>query len=228
MSVKCALLFGSTGLIGGKVLAQLLADDSFSHVIIAGRRLPKISHPKLEKRVIEMDSLDQAPALFDVDVVFCCLGTTLRQAGSREAFRRVDYDFCVAIATAAAAAGVKRLLIVSAVNANAKSAAFYAQVKGQMEQAVSALSIPSLVFMQPSLLEDERDERRFGEEFGQVAMKLIKPLMGWSRADWLSISAQQVADAMVLAACAPEQVGVQRLRYRQIVQLAEQYQQQRG
>ncbi len=216
------LLFGATGLIGGRLLSLLLADDDISSVTVAGRRHPDIDHAKLHKVTLDLDALVDQPGLFDVDLVFCCLGTTLRQAGSKEAFRRVDYQYVVAIAHQARLANVDKLLVVSAVNANPKGVGFYAKTKGQMEQDVSALGLRNLVFMQPSLLEGERNDERFGEQAGQRVMALIKPLVGWSQASWLSVSADDVAVAMLAAAKQRQDRAVTRLRYAEIMALSKQ------
>ena len=216
-----ALLLGATGLIGNHLLKQLLTHDIYDTVRLVGRRHPDIDDPRIETVTCELDELAGcAPATFRVDVVFCCLGTTLRKAGSRDAFRKVDHDYCVAAATLAKAAGVRHFVMVSAVNANANGVSYYARVKGETERDVMALGLPRVTFMQPSLLEGERDEMRFAEEMGIKAMSLVKPLLGWTRADWLPVPAQHVATAMWMAANT-DGTACQRLRYGDIERLVE-------
>lgn len=217
------LLFGATGLIGGELLSLLLADPDISAVTIAGRSHPDVEHDKLTRCTVSLDALADHAGLFDVDVVFCCLGTTLRKAGSRRAFRQVDYRFVVAVAQQSRLADVPRVLLVSAVNANPRGVSFYARVKGQMEQDVSALGLRSLVFMQPSLLEGHRPEQRTGEQLGQVAMAMVKPILGWSKASWLSVDARAVAAAMLMASKQSQAEPVTRLRYAEITALAAHY-----
>lgn len=216
-----ALLLGATGLIGSHLLQQLLANDIYDSVRLVGRRHPESDDPRVETVTCQLDALDKcAPATFRVDVVFCCLGTTLGKAGSREAFHKVDHDYCVAAATQAKAAGVRHFVMVSAVNANAKGLSYYARVKGETERDVMALGLQRVTFMQPSLLEGERDEMRFAEEMGIKAMGLVKPLLGWTRADWLPVRAEHVATAMWMAANT-EGPACQRLRYRDIERLVD-------
>lgn len=216
-----ALLLGATGLIGSHLLRQLLEHDVYDSVRLVGRRHPDIDDPRIETVTCDLDALASCPpGTFRVDVVFCCLGTTLRKAGSREVFHKVDHDYCLAAATLAKAAGVRHFVMVSAVNANANGVSYYARVKGETERDVMALGLPRITFMQPSLLEGERDEMRFAEEMGIKAMSLVKPLLGWTRADWLPVPAVDVATAMWMAA-GTEGPACQRLRYRDIERLVD-------
>ena len=130
------------------------------------------------------------------DDVFCCLGTTIKQAGSQEAFRRVDYDYPVALARAAARDGAKRLLVVSALGADAHSKVFYNRVKGEMEGAVRAAGVTQTLFFRPSLLSGPRSEPRIGERVGLVVGAVLGPLLGRFR----PIHADLVAAAMIRAA----------------------------
>lgn len=222
MAGRRALLLGGTGLIGGYVLERLLKSDDYVSVTLIGRRHPQIEHDKLSALTCDLASLAAHANAFRVDDVFCCLGTTLRAAGSRSAFYQVDHDYCVAAAELARQEKADRFLMVSAVNASTSSRlSYYARVKGEAERDVVATGLPAVTFMQPSLLEGERDELRFGEEIGQTAMALIRPFVSWSKADWLSVSADVVADAMVGAALLPSSQAVERIRYRRMVALSD-------
>mgnify|MGYP005750202435 FL=1 len=217
-----ALLLGATGLVGARVLDRLLADDRWQQLVVISRRPLAIRHDKL--RVIEcsLEQLDTLGAEFAVDDVFCCLGTTMKQAGSRAAFARVDHDYCVTAARLARDAGAPRFLMVSAVNANSNGVSFYARTKGRAEQDVAALGIPLTVFMQPSLLQGERQQQRLAEEAGLRVMGALLPLVRWSGAAWLPVQASRVADAMVAVALFGPDTGLWRLRYRQIENYAQQ------
>lgn len=217
-----AVVLGATGLVGGLLLQRLLQRDDWQQVVVLGRRAPDISHAKLHFVEADLARMADYAAQFAVDDVFCCLGTTLRQAGSKEAFARVDLDFCVAAAQQAKAAGAKRFLMISAVNANRSGLSFYARTKGLAEQKVIEQKIPATFFIQPSLLKGQRNEFRFGEEFGLKTIGLFMPLVRWSQADWLPIEAQTVADAMVAAALTGPAAGVHRLRYRDLHKYAQQ------
>lgn len=219
---RSALLLGATGLVGGLVLKRLLASPDWRQVTVIGRRAPDIIHDKLRFVEADLGQLERHIGEFSVSDVFCCLGTTLRQAGSKEAFARVDLDFCVAAATQAKAAGVQRFLMVSAVNANRNGVSFYARTKGEAEHQIAALGLPCVVFIQPSLLKGKRGEFRFGEEVGLTTLAAVMPLVRWTQADWLPIEAQTVADAMVAAARSGPSSGVHRLRYRDMQKFAKQ------
>jgi len=225
-----ALLLGATGLVGGFVLARLLQSEEWQQVTVLGRRAPTLPAAldtdlyKNKLRFIAADLTVMADyvADFAVDDVFCCLGTTLRQAGSKAAFAQVDLDFCVAAAKQAKLAGAERFLMVSAVNANAKGMSFYARTKGQAEQQVAAEKMPVTFFMQPSLLQGKREEFRLAEELGAKGMGLVMPLLRWSEASWLPVKAEVVADAMVATALYGPTSGVHRLRYAELQKYAQQ------
>jgi uncharacterized protein YbjT (DUF2867 family) len=215
-----ALLLGATGLVGGLVLERLVARPEWSTITLLGRRHPEISSDKINRIDASLDRLPEYADAFRVDEVFCCLGTTLRRAGSREAFARVDLDYCVSAAEMAKAAAVPRFLMVSAVNANRRGLSFYARTKGEAEHRISQLGFPATVFMQPSLLQGDRPEFRLGEELGLRTLGLAMPLLRWTEADWLPVQASAVADAMVVAALHGPEQGVLRLRYGDIQRYA--------
>ena len=220
---RTALLLGATGLVGGLVLQRLLASSDWRQVTVIGRRAPGVSHEKLRFVEADLGQLERYIGEFSVTDVFCCLGTTLKQAGSKQAFARVDLDFCVAAARQARAAGVQRFLMISAVNANRNGVSFYARTKGEAEHQIAALGLPCVVFIQPSLLKGKRGEFRLGEEIGLTALAAVMPLVRWTQADWLPIEAQTVADAMVAAALHGPSAGVHRLRYRDLQKFSQQF-----
>lgn len=189
------LLAGATGLVGREINRLLAEDDGVSRVTALVRRaLPEAQrHPTLVEAVADFEALDRSPALFAVDQVICALGTTIRQAGSREAFRRVDHDYPLRIATLARAAGARHFLLVSALGANPSSPVFYNRVKGELERDVLALGFPSVTIARPSLLEGDRAEYRRGEV---IAAKFSAVIPG----RWKPVHARQVARALVLAA----------------------------
>lgn len=160
--------------MGSRLLAHLAADPAYARVVAVGRRAPALAHAKVEARLADFERLGDLPA---VDDAYVALGTTIRKAGSQEAFRRVDRDYVVAVARAARAAGARQLLLVSAVGANAQSRVFYNRVKGEAEDAVRALGYPSLHVFQPSLLVGEREERRTGERVGTLLAHVLAPVL---------------------------------------------------
>ena len=141
-------------------------------------------------------NFDRAAAIPAADDVFCCLGTTIAKAGSRDAFRKVDFEYIVGLARNARKAGAKRFLVVSSLGANAHSAVFYSRVKGETEQALQAIGFRELHLFQPSLLLGNRHESRMGERIGIAATTFITPLMLGPMRKYRPIEAQAVARAM--------------------------------
>ena len=219
MTTHRALVLGATGLIGRHLLRALLDSPHWQSVQVLTRRPLGFRHDKLHETVLPLEQMASRPDLFAVDDVFCCLGTTLRAAGSRSVFRQVDFDYCVQAAELARAQGADHFLVVSAVNASARSRVFYSRTKGQMEEAVEALDFRALTIMQPSLLLGDRSEFRTGERLAAAGMQLLRPVLGWTDADWLPVEAATVARAMLVAAREPVS-GVRRLRYSDIQRLA--------
>ncbi len=172
------LLAGATGLIGGYLLQRLLADASVGEVHVLVRRPFEHSNPKLHTHWVDFTRLPDLPPL---DEVYLALGTTLKVAGSQAGFRAVDFDANLAVAHAAQRAGAKRLGLVSAVGANAKSSIFYNRVKGELEDAIKGMAWPSLVIAQPSLLLDHRGHLgqtfRIAETIAISVGRLIAPLV---------------------------------------------------
>jgi uncharacterized protein YbjT (DUF2867 family) len=167
--------------------------------------------------MVEPAQFDKETEYFQVDDVFCALGTTLKQAGSKEAFRAVDLDLITAVGRAARDAGVQRFMMVSAVNANAHSPFFYARTKGQAERELKALKLPLLALFQPSLLLGERERPRPVEAFGIRFSKIIDPITRWTDAHWLPVSGERVAEALVGMALEGPATGVYRVRFRDFV-----------
>jgi uncharacterized protein YbjT (DUF2867 family) len=198
---RTALLVGATGLIGSCLLQRLLASERYSSVVTWARRDIGQTHPKLKVEIVDFERL--AERRVEVEDVFCCLGTTIKQAGSQAAFRRVDYDYPVALARAAARGGAKRLLVVSALGADPDSTVFYNRVKGEMEQAVRA-GVPQTILLRPSLLSGARAQERLGEKIGLVIGNIFGPLLGKYR----PIHADIVAAAMLKAAGEDRASGV--------------------
>lgn len=192
-----ALVAGATGLVGQAVLARLLADKAYSTVHTVGRRTPARQHARLVVQVTDSFNEFNAPA---VDDVFIALGTTIKVAGSREAFRAVDFDAVVAVARAARAAGATRLGVVSAMGADSRSPVFYNRVKGEMEDAVQGLGFETVVIARPSLLAGDRtalkQAPRPGEKWALAAMTLFKPLVP---NNYRAIPAADVAAALIAA-----------------------------
>lgn len=192
-----ALLLGATGLVGGHVLDLLLDDPAYGRVVVLARRPADRHHPRLEQHTVDLGRLDEHAVRFDVDDVFCCLGTTIRAAGSREAFRRVDHDYVVDAARVAAGAGARRYLLVTAAGADSRSRFFYNRVKGDAEAGVRAQPFEGVVILRPSLILGPRAERRAAEALAQrIAPALGRVMVGPLRR-YRAVHARTIARAMV-------------------------------
>jgi uncharacterized protein YbjT (DUF2867 family) len=194
-NTRRVVLAGATGLVGGHVLAGLLADEAVAEVHVVGRRPVSVSHAKLRMHVVDLRAI---PPLPTADEVYLALGTTIKVAGSREAFRAVDYDANLAVARAAYDAGARRIGLVSAMGANAKSSVFYSRVKGELEDAVLRLETSATVVVRPSLLVGDR--RRLGQP-ARRGETLAAPIMDFLRVilprNYRAISAEKVARALL-------------------------------
>lgn len=190
-----ALVAGATGLVGQAMLMLLLADARYSAIHVVGRRAPDVQHPKLVVHISATLTSWKSPAVNDV---FIALGTTLKIAGSKAAFKAIDGDAVVAIASSAKAQGASRLAVVSAMGADPRSGVFYNRVKGEMEEAVNQLGFKSIVIARPSLLAGDRgalkQPARVAEKLALMAFKWLKPLIP---AHYRAVSAHSVAMAMV-------------------------------
>jgi uncharacterized protein YbjT (DUF2867 family) len=202
MSKRTALLAGATGLTGGYVLDILLANDSFSRVITVGRRKPDREHPKLTAIEGQFNRLPDMLKGIHVDDIFCCIGTTLKKAGSRPAFYKVDFEFVLNLAEYGVDFGASQFLLMSSAGANAQSSSFYIRVKGQVENAVKFLNYRGMHILRPSLLMGQRDEIRRGERAIERLLNLVSPLMIGPLEKYRPIEARVVAAAMVYIAAA--------------------------
>jgi uncharacterized protein YbjT (DUF2867 family) len=193
---RTALIAGATGLVGAALLRRLAADADYAEVRVLGRRPPPLEAGKIRFVASDFSNLAELASELAVDDVFCCLGTTLRQAGSRAAFERVDYHMVVDLARAAHKAGAKRFLVVSAVGASARSPAFYSRVKARMEQAVGEIPFEAVHVVRPSLLLGARAEFRPGERLAQLAAPLLSLALVGPLAKYRAVEADAVAAAL--------------------------------
>lgn len=191
-----AWIAGGSGLVGGLLLRRLLDDPAFTRVVSVGRRTLPVEHPKLTQVAWDFARPLDGAALPAPAVAFCSLGTTIKKAGSREAFRAVDHGAVLAFARAARERGARAFLHVSSLGADARSGAFYLRVKGEIERDVAALGFPSTWALRPSMLDGARAELRVGERFGLLVMRALGPLLG----RWRPTPADAVARAMIAAA----------------------------
>ncbi|HEV7348727.1 NAD(P)H-binding protein [Telluribacter sp.] len=201
LSAKTALVVGATGLIGKQVVQLLLQSPAYAEVSVLVRNSLGIQDPKLKE--IEYDFSNPAPELVRGDDVFCCLGTTMKKAGSKDAFRKVDLEYPLQIGRLARQSGASQYLIVTAMGADSDSMFFYNQVKGDVQEELKALQFPMLRIFQPSLLLGNRQEARLGEKVGEWLSLLFRPLMVGPLRKYQAIDSAKVARAMVTLAQKP-------------------------
>ena len=195
--LKTILILGSTGMVGQQLLNQALASELVQRVVAPTRKaLPE--HHKLENPIVDFEHLPSSASWWQSDAVLCALGTTIKQAGSKQQFRHVDYDYVIQAATLAHAAGTNCFVLNSSLGADASSGNFYLKVKGQLEHDLTALGFQSLTLIRPSLLDaGTRPESRPGEQIGlwfSKRMSLIIPKR------YQPIATENVARAMLHAA----------------------------
>lgn len=200
MSPKSAVIAGATGLVGGFCLDELLASPHYEAVTAIARRQLGVEHAKLRERVVSFDAPHEWDDAVRGNDVFCCLGATMRNAGSRDAFRKVDYQYPLALAEMCKAQGASQFVLVSSIGARAGSRSYYLRVKGELEGALGRLGFASLVIMRPSLLLGTRLERRPGETFAKLVAHIVAPWLHGPFRKYRPVHARTVARVMVEAA----------------------------
>lgn len=174
--MKRVLLAGASGMVGREVLRQALADPRVGEIVAPARR-PLAADAKLRNPLVDFDALPADAAWWKVDAVICALGTTIRDAGSQAAFRKVDHDYPLAVARQALAHGAATFVLTSASGVNADSRIFYSRTKGELERDLRALGYRSLCLVRPGLLGGERERRRPLEHAGMKLLGAIGPLL---------------------------------------------------
>ncbi|MBI1945107.1 MAG: NAD(P)H-binding protein [Deltaproteobacteria bacterium] len=215
MSGRVVAVAGASGLVGSALVRALAADERVARVVCLVRRalappaeLP--GHDKLEQRTVAaFDEAALAAAMpKDVDDAYCCLGTTIKVAGSQEAFFKVDHDAVVAFARAARSAGARRFVVVSSQGADRHSLSFYLRVKGDMEAAVTRVGFEAAHLIRPGILDGQRAQTRPGEALGIAVARGVSQLFGGPRFKYAPIRAETVARAMVALAFGEERGAV--------------------
>jgi uncharacterized protein YbjT (DUF2867 family) len=195
--MKNALLAGASGLVGKELLHQLLEHPGYKRIFIIVRKQIQLDHPKLNQLIVDFDKIEGLDIYEPIDEVFCTLGTTIKKAGSQEAFRKVDLDYVLSLGKFCEVHEVRKFLVVSAMGADASSRIFYNRVKGEMEQGIQALGIPMKFIFRPSLLLGDRKEFRLGERIAQALMTAIGFLFIGGLKKYRAVHARTVAKAMI-------------------------------
>ncbi|MFK8013732.1 MAG: NAD-dependent epimerase/dehydratase family protein [Marinicellaceae bacterium] len=194
--MKTAIVLGATGLVGSKLVDRLAKESGVSTVVAVTRRSVNYTSKKIINEVINFDQLEKHRDIFTGDVLFSCLGTTLKQADSIEQQRKVDYEYQYEIAKIASENKVNHYILVSSSGANSKSRNSYLKMKGDLEEAVSVLPYKRISILQPSLLIGKRESFRLGESVGSLVLPLLCKLPVLKQ--YRPISGDEVAEKMVL------------------------------
>lgn len=202
--MKTAVVAGATGLVGGELVRQLLESPRYARVIAVTRRAPEITHPKLTYEITDFRNPGMALHNITPDDVFCCLGTTMAKAGSREKFYEIDFVYPLELAKATLKLGARQYLLASALGADKDSAIYYNRVKGELEEAIKALGFESVHLFRPSLLLGPRQEKRIAEDAGKLFSKVFGFLLPRK---YKAVESHAVARAMIMEA-GREQPGI--------------------
>jgi len=203
---KSAIVFGATGLVGKELIFELIEHSRFLKVKAVVRKTLPFSNAKLEQLIAtDFTNLDHISINLSADVFFCCIGTTIKKAGSQEAFKKVDLDIPVAIARLAESLQIPHLVIISSIGANAQTSNFYLKTKGEMEQQVQAVYHGNLKIIRPSFLIGNRAEFRPGEKVAIAIAKALRIIMIGPLAKYKGIESWDVARAMIQSINLPKE-----------------------
>ena len=191
---KIALLAGATGLIGNYVLKELISSNQYTKVIVLSRKSLSITSDKVQEIITDLNTLQQHAAELKADDVFCCLGTTMAKAGSKEKFYEVDFTYPYELARISKQNGARQYLIITAMGAKKSSWIYYNQVKGKIEEAIKKLGFECTHVLRPSLLLGPRQEKRAGEDAAKNIYRYLNPLIP---ANYKGIEGKKVARAML-------------------------------
>ena len=197
--MRSALVVGATGLVGSALVKLLCESEEYVAVNVISRRPLDYSHPKLVVKLRDFDQITENDIEFAHEV-FCCLGTTIKKAKTREQFEKVDFEYPVTIAALAKNRGIGHFLVISAMGANEKALAYYSRVKGKLETELIQMDFPQLSIIRPSLITGNRNEFRLGETVGAKALNIVKPLLLGPLKKVRSIPAEQIGLAMKVVA----------------------------
>ena len=195
--MQSSLIIGATGFVGSYLVQEILNSPTFDSVTALVRKPTFTTHPKLKEIIFDFRDETAIESLEPVNHVFCCLGTTIKTAGSKEAFRFVDYELPLRFAKWAESTQAESFSIVTAIGANSDSSIFYNQVKGNVEDEIKTLNIPTIQIFQPSLIMGPRKEFRLGELIGKGIMAILNPLMIGPGKKYRGIHAQTIAKGIV-------------------------------
>lgn len=207
--MKTALIAGAGGLTGTELVRQLIHDNRYEKIILLVRKHAGITNPKIQEMIIDFEKLSSLSFIpGKVDEIFCCLGTTMKTAGGKAAFKKVDFEYPLMLAKLGEQSGITHFLMISAMGANARSSIFYNRVKGEAEREISLLKIPAISFFRPSLLLGNRIENRPGEKVGIVFAKFLSFAMVGPLKNYKALEVNDLAKAMIREANDENRKGI--------------------
>lgn len=197
---KTALVFGSSGLTGQALTRLLLENDDYSLIKIFVRRSQSLKHPKLEEIILNDFNESELSEKLAGDELYCCIGTTMKKAGSKEAFEEVDLNIPVRLSLIAAKNHVQKFLVISSIGASPHSGSFYLRTKGKMEEKVLSSGMDKIHIFRPSLILGQRNENRLGESIGKVLYKALSFAFIGGLKKYKGIQTETIANAMIKVA----------------------------
>ncbi len=209
------VIIGATGLTGRALTSQLLADPQVENVVVILRKPLAVEHPKLKQAIVDFEAEESLRSHLRGNVLFCCIGSTIAKAGTKEQFYKVDHDIPVRCATLAAENGIDTMVLISSIGADARAGNFYLRTKGQVEESLEKLSFRALHIFQPGVLMGRRQESRPLERLAIILSPLINLLLWGPLMKYRGIDVNQLVQAMINAAKRPL-AGVRRYTWRDI------------
>lgn len=197
MNKRSALIFGASGMVGNELLHLLISDSNYASVVSIGRREIELQHPKFKQVVIDFDKIDSQELHFSGKDVYCCLGTTIKKAGSKDVFRKIDFEYVAKIAALAKKNKVENFAVISSLGVTDKPRGLYLKTKADMEAAVKKLNFTRTFILRPSLLLGKRTEKRRGEQWGEIILRIVSPLLIRSLKKYRGVSSRRVAKKMI-------------------------------
>jgi len=196
--VPTSIIVGSTGLVGGNVI-KVLSNKKQRAIALTRRSIPNLP-PNITEMIIDFDAFEKNGSLPSCNNVFICLGTTIKTAGSKENFRKVDIDYCLSIARKAKESGAETLSLISSIGANSSSKNFYLRTKGELEESIQRLGFSTVNIFRPSFLVGERSEKRLAEKIAINLAKIMDFFLIGTASKYRSVKAESLAKTMVLKA----------------------------
>ena len=197
MKQKTAIIIGAKGLTGSLLLKRLVTDGSYTNIKLFSRKSTGVRSPKVKEFLGDILQLEEFKKDFTADEVYCCVGTTSSKTKDREVYRAIDFGIPSKAATLARENKIPTFMVISSMGANTQSKIFYSRTKGEMEQAVLDQDIPNTFILRPSLILGDRNEKRFGESFGALVLKVTNTLLVGRLKKYRAIKADQIAAAMI-------------------------------